>query len=42
MVSQARLRALLLLIRAGRVGVSDIKDEEYRQAVEEALRNDES
>lgn len=41
MISQARLDALLLLVRAGRIKVEQIKDEEYHQAVEEALESDE-
>jgi len=40
-ISQARLNALLLLVRTGRIKVEQIKDEDYRQAVEEALERDE-
>lgn len=37
MIRQARLAALVLLVKTGRVKLDQIEDTEYRQAVEEAL-----
>ena len=40
MTSQARLNALILLVKTGRVKLEEIKNQEYRQAVEEAINEE--
>lgn len=36
-LSQTKIKALILLIQSGRNTIDDIKDEDYKKAVEKAL-----
>lgn len=38
-ISQIKVKALLMLIRAGNICLDDIKDEDYRKAVENAMKD---
>ena len=39
MLSETKIRMLLILIRSGSITVDDIKDEDYKQEVKNRLNN---